>query len=1157
MSDRMKVLSFEQLLGRMIHELERQNSIFGIPAARFFRPSSDPKSSSRFSLFGHQVDTPFGPAAGPHTQLAQNIICAFLTGGRCIELKTVQEMDNLEIEKPCIEVPDEGYNTEWSQELSLDQSAEEYIKAWVLIHLLNDFLRLSDSGASAGSLPPPGVLFNMSVGYDLEGISSQKMKRFLGRMLAPQGEIEGFLEIVRHRFPRMPVPSVRPEIVHSVTISTMHGCPPSQIEAMARFLMEEKGLDTYVKLNPTLLGKEKTSRILQELGYGYIRIDDATFDKDLQYTDAVKLIRNLKELERRSGRRFGIKLSNTLANRNISGTLPGQERYMSGRALFPITISLAHKLASEFHGKISISFSGGVSVLNMGEILSTGICPVTMTTDLLKPGGYLRLSQIAGEFQRWNGCAPRQEGRIDLAKLNSLAQNALVDPLYRKNSGKPSSIKVTTKLDYFDCITAPCVSTCPIHQDIPEYIGALEEGDPSRALAVILKKNPLPGITGYICDHTCVERCVRWDYDNPIHIRDLKRTAFERGDREKAAALLREERTRKKRASRVAILGGGPAGLAVSFFLAREGMGVRIFERSGSAGGTVRNAIPRFRLPDEVIEEDLRFVRALGVDISTGWKGEFSIESLKTEGFDYIVLSTGSTAPRRLKINSRGVGEGFYTGIEFLRQVKRGERLYVGRRVAVIGGGNSAVDAARAALRFGPEIVRIIYRRDMASMPADREEVEACQEEGIQILALLSPQELVVEDGVIRGVKCLRTRLGAQDTSGRPRPVPIQGSEELFEADTIIAAVGEEVETEVLKRNGIALNERGGVLVNAETGETHIHNVYAAGDCVRGPATVVEAIADAKKVALSILQKEKRCPPESLAAVHYKETTDQRLEGFLETHGNVSPFYPVKKLPLDQRDSFETVIKALDEDDAVRESARCLRCSTVCNRCVETCPNRANVAIRFRPVRLVLPVIGGRGAGEPFAGGPGEPSGGNTGGPSVHGELEIKQSTQILHIDDFCNECGNCETFCPHQGAPYRDKLTLFSDRELFENSENSGFFPLPVEREESFSFGCRIGKIRFDLELGGERGALRFLSNDWELVLEPDCSGTALELKGFSGLGGRPGASARPSEHREDAESAGLHESAGYLVSADMAAMVGLALLIGVVIDEYPYLLK
>jgi putative selenate reductase len=323
-------------------------------------------------------------------------------------------------------------------------------------------------------------------------------------------------------------------------------------------------------------------------------------------------------------------------------------------------------------------------------------------------------------------------------------------------------------------------------------------------------------------------------------------------------------------------------------------------------------------------------------------------------------------------------------------------------------------------------------------MPADREEIDACIEERIAIDELLSPLELLTENSSIKGLRCARMKLGEIDESGRRRPLPIEGEELLIEADTIIAAIGEEVEIRSLEKNRIKLNDGRTVLVNPETGETSLPGVYAAGDCVRGPATVVEAIADAKTVARSIMKAE-GLPHETLDDRMYEAPSAQRIAENMPRRAAVSFFEPVKTLPLDRRKGFDTVIQTLNGKDAARESERCLRCSELCSKCVEVCPNRANLTLFMDPADLD--------ACERHA---------------------VSQATQILHVDDFCNECGNCETFCVHEGKPYMVKPTLFSSEEPFSSSENSGFY-YKNRGEHGHCFVCRLDGHVYDMYIDGD----------------------------------------------------------------------------------------
>jgi len=355
MSHTMKAQPFEFLLRWIIKEYQENKSIFGIHESLFYQPDHDSPYTTK-NLFGQTLTAPIGPAAGPHTQLAQNIVSAWLSGSRFIELKTVQVMDELEIPRPCIDMEDEGYNVEWSQELKLEQSADEYIKAWVLIHILHQMLKFDPL--------PLGTIFNMSVGYNLEGIQSTSMTRFMNCLADASDEIAHIREILKKEFPEFAKVEIPSCVTNNVTLSTMHGCPPEEIEGIARFLMEKKGLNTTVKLNPTLLGKTKVMDILHNhLGFSEISIPDSVFEHDIHYQQAVEMIKRLKETALEQNLTFGVKLSNTLAMQNHKRLLPGDEMYMSGRALYPITMNLFHKLSQEFNGDLPVSYPPGLMLL--------------------------------------------------------------------------------------------------------------------------------------------------------------------------------------------------------------------------------------------------------------------------------------------------------------------------------------------------------------------------------------------------------------------------------------------------------------------------------------------------------------------------------------------------------------------------------------------------------------------------------------------------------------------------------------------------------------------------------------------------------------------------------------------------------------------------
>ena len=1055
MADKMNVQPLEVLLNWILKEYETNQTVFGIHRSLFYTPRPDAPYAIP-DLFGHYLATPIGPGAGPHTQLAQNIICAWLSGGRFIELKTVQIMDELEIPRPCIDMEDEGYNVEWSQELKLEQSAGEYIKAWVLIHVLRRMLGFEDR-------VPFGTIFNMSVGYNLEGIQSPRMTRFMDRLQDASAEIAEMQSILEEKFPQFAGIDIPGRITNNVTLSTMHGCPPDEIEAIAKYLMEQRGLHTTVKLNPTLLGKSEVMHILHDhLGFREIYIPDRVFDHDLQYDRAVELIRSLQAVAAARGLSFGIKLSNTLAMANHKGLLPGDEMYMSGRALYPITMSLFNKLAHEFDGAINVSYSAGADAFNLTNILACGAHPVTVVSDLLKPGGYSRMRQYLEaleENMQERGARNLEELAGDrLINLEREAAQALAEPRYKKDYHPYGLPKVESELSLFDCIIAPCVEQCAIHQDVPEYAWWIAQGEYDKALAVILARNPLPGITGYACTHLCQTRCTRNNYDQPVAIRALKRFAATVGAQRAAPW-----QAGKPRGKRAAIVGSGPSGLAAAWVLALHGVEVTIYEAKNKPGGMLSWALPPFRLPDEIIEEDIARIKALGSKIELNHPITNPPEELLAQGFDAVYIAMGMQKDARLGIAGED-GQGVYDALSFLAKVRQGERVDLGHRALVIGGGNSAIDAARAAKRLASEVI-IVYRRTHAEMPAIEEEIKEALDEGVTLEELASPTRVILKNGRVAGLECVRNRLGEPEADGRRRPVPIVGSEFKIEADSIIVAIGQRPDVAFLDGSAITLSERGTIATDPQTCATGTAGIYAGGDIVRGPATIIEAIADGRRAAEAICQKWGLRAGQP--AAEFPRLSEADMVAVKQKRARKELQHGTALLPLEQRSGFDLVEATLTEDDARREAARCLQCSALCDKCVEVCPNRANYTFLVTPVTYTLPrIVCRQGKVE-------------TKGQEV---FRVAQSRQIIHVDDFCNECGNCATFCVHQGKPYTDKPRLFLKESDFELEENNAFH---IRRSAGgWTISSRQGGREARLSL--QKGVVIFEDENLRLELSP-----------------------------------------------------------------------
>ena len=882
MSELMIPIPFKELMNWIMTEYRQEGSVFGV-----HRPYvAGEKSLPIFG--GERIETPFGPAAGPNTQLAQNIIAGYFAGARFFELKTVQKVDGADlaacISRPCILAEDECYNCEWSTELYVQQAYEEYVKAWCACHILSRVCVLGQ---------PDGFVFNMSVGYDLEGIKGPKIDKYLNEMMDASGTpiFQECIKVLREMFPGEEdlIAAIPARISNSVTVSTLHGCPPDEIERIASYLITEKGLHTFVKCNPTLLGYRSARDILDGMGYDYIAFGEKHFNEDLQYADAIPMFRRLLALAGERGLEFGLKLSNTFPVDVKQSELPSEEMYMAGKSLFPLTIEMARRVSKEFDGRLRLSYSGGADFFNIDKLFQCGIWPITMATTELKPGGYQRFTQIGEKLE---ALAFHPFTQVDVNKVEALAL-AIREDKYHVKAVKPlPRRKLYSKVPLVDCFTAPCKGGCPIGQDIPEYIELCRQGDYASALKVILEKNPLPFITGTICAHHCMDKCTRTFYDRSVQIRDTKLVAAERGYGKVMAQL--KTPTPVYDGKKVAVIGGGPTGMAAAYFCARAGVPTTLFEREAALGGVVRYVIPDFRISDEAIERDAALMRKMGVEVLLSTPAP-SVEELKRQGYTHILFAVGAWKPGRLDIpgNVKPV-------IAWMRAVKAGQRETLGH-VAVVGGGNTAMDAARLALRAGAESSTLVYRRTKKYMPADAEELELAMADGVKFLELVSPVEQ--KDGKLL---CRKMKLGEPDASGRRSPVDTGETVEI-PCDTVISAVGEQVDDDELAAYGIHMGEKG-----RPSFATNLPGVYTAGDVFRGPATVVEGIAD--------------------AAAFAEEVVGHAHEAAI----------PEKAIP-----SRESCIakKGVLCESAKREGDRCLACNTVCQVCADVCPNRANVVI--------------------------------------------------------------------------------------------------------------------------------------------------------------------------------------------------------------------
>ena len=884
MSEKMYPIPFKSLMNWIVTEYAREGEIFGVHTPYYATGKTLP-------IFGERIETPFGPAAGPNSQLAQNIIAAYMAGARFFEVKTVQKMDGAElaacVPRPCILAADEGYNQEWSTELEIPQARDEYIKAWCALKVLSKVYGFGD---------PNGFVFNMSVGYDLEGIKGEKVNTYIDNMMnaSETKQFKECLEVLAELFPAEKdyIASISPRVSRSVTVSTLHGCPPQEIERIASYLLTEKHLHTFVKCNPTILGYKTARTILDSMGYDYIVFDEHHFNEDLQWVDAVPMFERLQALADSKGLEFGLKLSNTFPVDTTRNELPGTEMYMSGRSLFPLTIEMCNRISRQFNGKMRISFAGGAEFFNCDKLFAAGIWPITVATTILKPGGYNRLHQMVEKTEK---LPYKAFCGTDSSAISDMSTASHSDFHHLKPIKPVASRKSEEKVPWIDCFTAPCKGGCPIHQDIPEYIELCRKGLYGPALKLITEKNALPFITGTICAHRCQNKCSRNFYEESVQIRDTKLVAATKG----YGALMADIKVPAKvEGKKAAIIGGGPTGIAAAYFLGRAGIETTIFEREEKLGGVPRYVIPAFRISDEAIDKDVALMERYGVEVKCGAPAP-SVEELKKLGYTHILIATGAWQAGKLDIpgNVKAV-------IGWMKEMKTQVKPCLDGHVVVVGAGNTAMDAARVAKRMGAASSTIVYRRTKKEMPADEHELKLAIDEGVNLVELAAP--VAQENGKL---KLEKMKLGEPDASGRRSPL---ATGEFFEipCDLVISAVGEKVDAKLMADNGIEMERKGPAF------KTNVENVWCAGDAHRGPATVVEGIADAASFAEAVI-------------------------GEAHTYDIPEAAYPSKAQAIAKKGILKMA------KDACCEGSRCLDCNTVCENCADSCPNRANVVIKL------------------------------------------------------------------------------------------------------------------------------------------------------------------------------------------------------------------
>jgi len=479
--------------------------------------------------------------------------------------------------------------------------------------------------------------------------------------------------------------------------------------------------------------------------------------------------------------------------------------------------------------------------------------------------------------------------------------------------------------------TSPCKAECPAHIDVQGYVNLAAKGKFEEALALIKKASPFPSICGRVCHHPCESNCSRSDIDNSVGIHGIERFI---ADLDLNAGKRYMPRIKDKKEDKIAIIGSGPAGLTCAYYLAIKGYQVTLFEKAAELGGMLTSGLPSYRLPSKVVEAEIQHIRDLGVTMKTNVEigTDVTVAQLRQEGYKAFFVGVGTQECIELGIEGEDL-DGVYPGLDYLRLVNQGEQVALGKNVAVIGGGNAAMDAVRSARRLGAENAFIIYRRGLEEMPANAEEIEECQQEGIAINTLTQPVRFISANGRVKAIECLKMQLTEPDESGRRKPEPVPGSEFTIEVDNAISALGQEAEWSCLTAEcACTLSDWGTMNVDPLTLQSDDPDIFAGGDAVRGPQSIIEAIADGKQAAVSIDFFIKGRDLKLGRGEELKTITNPQKE----VYNKIDPVQMPRLDAQERVNNFDEVQQGLTEEMVIQEAKRCINCGSCC---VQACPH--------------------------------------------------------------------------------------------------------------------------------------------------------------------------------------------------------------------------